>query len=432
MATAELQTRLRETFERWMRQGNHHRWSPHHPLRRNAFEVFERLGFPTTRHEDWKYTSLAPALRPAYRIELPPPPDISTLPSRLEALEGLPTPQLWLLNGIPIPTTLPASVHFRNLLQGEEANPPLGDILPSETDAFIALNTAFTPDVALLTLAGHLGELLHIAVVTTADDEPQLAHPRLRVQLEAGAQLRVLLSFHTLGTLPSFTNTVTEISLGPAAQLELILWQTDPSAAFAVTTLGIELADHARLSLWTLALGGSLLRDNLYIRLSGPGAAAQLFGATMVSGQRTIDHRTYVEHRAEQCTSNQLYKSAAEEHGTVTFTGRIHVRPHAQKTNAYQSHRAIPLAETATVNARPQLEIYADDVRCTHGATVGALDEKALFYLRARGIPHPRARALLLHAFLREALALLPDENLRRRSDTLLAERVHLPAAEVL
>ncbi len=432
MAIPDLQTRLRETFQRWMQQDNHQRWSPRHPLRRHALEIFERLGFPTTRHEDWKYTSLAPALRPAYRIEIPSLPDLALLPSQLPALEGLPSPQLWLLNGIPVPVALPPHSHFQSFLHAEDADPPLGDILPSETEALVALNTAFAPDVAALTISGHGDGVLHLALVTTAADEPQLAHPRLSLTLEANARQRLLLSFHTLGTLPAFTNTVAEIRLGPNTQLELILWQPESSTAFAITTLGIELAQNAHLSLWTLSLGGALVRNNLYIRLSGPAATAQLFGATMVEGQHTVDHRTYVEHRAEQCTSNQLYKSIADGHGTVTFTGRIYVHPQAQKTNAYQSHRAVLLTGTATVNARPQLEIYADDVRCTHGATAGSLDESALFYLRSRGVSHAQARALLLHAFLREALVLLPDERLRQRADALLAERVHLQAAELL
>jgi Fe-S cluster assembly protein SufD len=329
--------------------------------------------------------------------------------------------------------SLPDGIHFQSLVHAGETGlrSPLGHLLPVEDDALVALNTALAPDVALLSVTGVSEQLLHIAVLTTAITEPQLALPRLSIRIEPHARARLLISFHSLGAHPSWTNTVAEITLGEAARAELILWETDPAQSYAITTVALELARHAAARVWTIALGGALLRNNLYIRLAGPGADAQLFGATMVSGQQVIDHRTYVEHRVEQCTSNQLYKSVADEQGTVTFTGRIHVYPGAQKTNAYQSHRAVLLSEKATVNARPQLEIYADDVRCTHGATTGALDEEALFYLRSRGLPLSYARALLLHAFVTEATATLPDESLRTRAEELIAQRAHLHAEVV-
>lgn len=431
MATTELQTRLVETFHRWLQESNHHRWSPHHPLRRIALEAFQKMGFPTSRHEDWKYTSLAPVLRPAYRIEPPSPAETSSLLSQLPALESLPGPHIWMLTGIPVVASLPPYVRLDSLLYSDGEVPPwLGEILRPDAETFIALNTAFAPDVATLSLAGQAKEILHIAVVTSAVEEPQLSQPRLCLTLEPEARGRVLLSFHTLGSYPSLTNFVAEVRLAPNSDLELILWQTEPSESFLITTVGAELDRSARLTVWTLALGGALIRNNLYIRLAAPGAETQLFGATMVSGQQIVDHRTQVEHQAEQCLSNQLYKSIADAQATVTFTGRIYVHPRAQKTNAYQSHRAVLLSEKATVNARPQLEIYADDVRCTHGATVGSLDEDALFYMRSRGIPLDYARALLLHAFLSEPLKSLSDAALWEYADILIAERTHLQAAK--
>jgi len=431
MAAEELQKRLLETFRQWQQESNHRPWSPHHPLRRQALEAFAQFGFPTTRHEDWKYTSLAPALRHPYRIE--PPQQLPTseeLVSLLPSLQGMPAPHLWLLNGIPRPGELPSGVAYSNALQGG-SEAPIGQVLSPTSETFVALNTAFAPDVAILRIGSDIPELLHVAVVTTADTEPQLANPRLAIVVAPQAKARLLLSLNTFGSNPSLTNAAVEITLGEGAQLELILWETDPNPFFAVTTLGAEVHAHGQLRTWTLALGGALVRNNLYIRLVGPGADAQLFGATMVAGHQVVDHRTLVEHRVEQCTSNQLYKSVADDQATVTFTGRIHVYPGAQKTNAYQSHRAVLLSEKATVNARPQLEIYADDVRCTHGATTGALDQDALFYMRCRGIPEAQARALLLHAFVSEAMASLPDDQLRAHADRLLAERAHIQA-EVL
>ncbi len=427
MNAAELQSSLVASFRRLEQEQNHRPWSPHHPLRRRALEAFQQLGFPTTRHEDWKYTSLAPVLRYPYRVELPPLPEPAALGAQLPALHGMPPVQLWLLNGLAHPEQLPAQVRFASF-QTAGDSVPVGHILPVDSETFVALNTAFAPDVAALSCRGDVPELCHVAVVTAPHGEPQLAHPRLSITVEPHARAHLLVGFHTAGQAPCLTNFVAEVSLAEHAQLDLVLWQTDPHDTFLITTIGVELARSARLRVWTVALGGALLRNNLYIRLVGPGADAQLFGATMVTGRQVIDHRTLVEHRVEQCTSNQLYKSVAEQEGTVTFTGRIHVYPGAQKTNAYQSHRALLLSPKATVNARPQLEIYADDVRCTHGATTGALDEDALFYLRSRGIPESRARALLLHAFVHEALELLPEEQLRQRADELIAERAHLPA----
>lgn len=427
MNAAELHSFLLDAFRRLEQEQNHRPWSPRHPLRQRAVEAFQQLGFPTTRHEDWKYTSLAPVLRYPYRIELPPAPDPAELRTQLLSLQGMPPVQLWLLNGRAYPEQLPRQVHCSSF-QTAGDSVPTGHIVPVDSETFPALNAAFAPDVIALRWKEDAPELLHIAVVAISRGEPQMSHPRLSLAVEPQRHAQLLLSLHATGDAPCLTNLVAEVALAEGAHLDLVLWEVDPAETFAITTLGLELARAARLRVWTLALGGALLRNNLYIRLVGPGADAQLFGATMVAGHQVIDHRTLVEHRVEQCTSNQLYKSVAEEEGTVTFTGRIHVYPGAQKTNAYQSHRALLLSPKATVNARPQLEIYADDVRCTHGATTGALDAEALFYLRSRGIPESRARALLLHAFVQEAFQQLPEERLRQCSDELIAERAHLPA----
>ncbi len=426
MNATELQTHLLEAFHRLQQEHNHHPWSAHHPLRQLAIEAFQRLGFPTTRHEDWKYTSLAPALRYPYRPEPGPAPDVGELAAHAPGLQRIPAVHLWLLNGLPHAERLPDTVQLRTSASSESIR--IGHILSADSEAFVALNTAFAPDVVTLAFKEPSQELFHAALVTVTHGEPQLSNPRLTIVVQPQVAARLLVSFHTAGDLPSLSNLVGEIRLEDGAQLDLILWQADLREDFAVTTLGLELARSARLRVWTVALSGALLRNNLYIRLVGSGADAQLFGATMVTGHQLIDHRTLVEHRVEQCTSNQLYKSVADGEGTVTFTGRIHVYPGAQKTNAYQSHRALLLSQKATVNARPQLEIYADDVRCTHGATTGSFDEEALFYLRSRGIPEQRARALLLHAFIHEALELLPEERLRQCADELIADRVHLPA----
>ncbi|MEN3026298.1 MAG: Fe-S cluster assembly protein SufD [Chlorobiota bacterium] len=426
MASHDLQTRLVETFHRWQHDGDNLPWSPQHPLRHRAIAAFQRLGFPTTRHEDWKYTSIAPLLRPAYRLIPPPLPEPTALLHWLPALEGLPMPHVWLLNGLPVVARLPEQGQCWSFLQNSEGPPSFGSLLPLEDEAFVALNTAFAPDAAFVSLSGDSpDEVLHVAIVTTAETEPQLAHPRLWLRIEPNAHRRVLVSFHSLGAHPSLTNAAAELLVGPGAHLELVVWETDTTPAYLITTFSALLEQHARLGVWHVALGGAVTRNNLYIRLAGSGADAQLFGAMMVEGQQIIDHRTLVEHRVEQCTSNQLYKSVADDQGTITFSGRIHVYPGAQKTNAYQSHRAVLLSEKATVNARPQLEIYADDVRCTHGATTGSLDEEALFYLRCRGIPHAEAQALLLQAFLAEAISLLPDEVVRSRAEAVLEEWAH-------
>ncbi|MCS7169406.1 MAG: Fe-S cluster assembly protein SufD [Candidatus Kapabacteria bacterium] len=435
MSLQDLHSRLTEAFERRIQTGDHYRWAPNHPLRHRAFQAFQRMGFPTTRHEDWKYTSLAPVLRPSYNLEPPSPPTTTALAEHLTLQGKLPLPHLWVANGLLLTSRAAAGFQIQSLSLSQtsthSAQFPIGQILEPESETFVALNTALTPDAILLTVEDAPSELFHIALVTTAEMQPQLAQPRLNIAVQPNSFGRVAISLHATGSHPSLTNAVAEVSLDVGSELELILWELPPTPAFAIVTVGVKLAAHARLRVWTVALGGALLRNNLYIRLGGPSADAQLFGATMVNKQQVVDHRTLVEHRAEGCTSNQLYKSVADEQGTVTFTGRIHVYPGAQKTNAYQAHRAVLLSEKATVNARPQLEIYADDVRCTHGATAGTLDEEALFYMRSRGLPESHARALLLHAFVSEALTTLPDELLRSSASQAIAERAH-PHAEVV
>ncbi len=425
---AELLEHLREQFLRLEQTSS----EPSELLqqRRRALEALLQRGFPTTRHEDWKYTSLAPVLRYRYEVGAPASEE---LPS-LSMVQGLPQPQLWLLDGVPHVHELPAGVELRTAerfaLNGARREPLPGQLVDVEGDAFVALNTAFAPVPLTLTMRESLPIPMHIGIVTQADAAPRLGQPRLLMSVASGTSAALIFSFAHHGANPSLTNAVFELLLQPNAALDVLLWQDGLADAFAVTTLAARLESGARLRVWTLSFSGALVRNNVYIRLAGGAADAQLYGVTMATGQRLVDHHTRVEHEAEGCSSNQLYKSLAQERATVNFTGRIYVHPGAQRTNAYQAHRALLLSTQATVNARPQLEIYADDVRCTHGAAVGNLDEQALFYLRSRGIPEAQARKLLLYAFVREPLEALPSDALRELAERSLAEHIQLPIEE--
>jgi Fe-S cluster assembly protein SufD len=405
------------------------------PLRREAIARFAELGFPTTRDEEWKYTSVAPitrtAFQPARRESGAPSPE--RLPfgqitrCRLVFVNGWLAPQLSTLEALPRGVTVRSLADaLENDFGCVEAHLARG--ARCRDHAFVALNTALMEDGAFVRIAlgAVVEEPIHLLFLGTAGDAPSVSHPRVLIVAEENSQATILESYAGVenrtdaGNRPYFTNAVTEIVAAENAVLDHYKTQRESEAAFHVATLWVRQARSSNFSSHSISLGGALVRNDITAVLGGPGIESTLNGLYVVGGRQHVDNHTAIDHANPHCNSHELYKGILDGHATGVFSGKIFVREDAQKTDAKQTNQNLLLSRDAVIDTKPQLEIFADDVRCTHGATVGQLDADALFYLRSRGIGEAEARGLLTYAFASDILGRIKVEPLRAALEDLL------------
>jgi Fe-S cluster assembly protein SufD len=417
---------LERLIEREARSGA----TPLSLLRREAFARFAALGFPTTRDEEWKYTNVAPIARTQFR-----------LPERAEdsaarwALRGEAACRLVFVNGILTPALSSAGpllggARVGNLAQlsasEERITRHLARYATFEQRAFTALNTALAADGAFVYLPRGvvLEEPIELLFVATGETEPIVAHPRVLIVAEESSQATVIERYTGDDGAVYFTNSVTEIVLGENAVLDHYRVQQEGKGAFHIATQQLYQSRSSNFTSHAIQLGGDLVRNDLNALLDGEGIECTLNGLYVVGGRQHSDTHTAIDHAKPHCNSHELYKGILDGHGTGVFNGKIFVRQDAQKTDAKQTNQNLLLSDDATINTKPQLEIFADDVRCTHGATVGQLDRDALFYLRSRGLGEVEARSLLTYAFASDILERIRVEPLRRELESRLFERL--------
>ncbi|MGE4221091.1 MAG: Fe-S cluster assembly protein SufD [Alphaproteobacteria bacterium] len=293
--------------------------------------------------------------------------------------------------------------------------PHLGRTIATAKLPLAALNTAYLADglVVLLDDGVHLDRPLHLISVGIGGETMPMFHPRLLVVAGRDAQATVVESHVGDGEAGYFANPVTEIALAEGAVLRHYKLQAEGAAAFHLATTEVGLADRAQYESAVLQTGGRLARNELHVHLGGERAECRLYGAYLARGEQHLDNTTFIDHAVRRCTSRELYKGVLDGTSRGVFQGKILVRRDAQQTDGHQLNRALLLSRGAEIDSKPELEIYADDVKCSHGATAGELEEDALFYLRARGIDAATARAMLVEAFLTEALEPMSDAALR-------------------
>lgn len=408
--------------------------------RRAAWERFEMLGFPTTRLEAWRTTDVAPLAATAFA----PAPRAQATTAAVDAIAvaGLAGPRLVFVNGRWVPALsrlegLPPGVRITtlaNALNGGGSGLPgallethLARVAGFETESFTALNTALFEDGALIHLSGgsFLGppiQILFLAVTPPGAGSPFEIHPRVLVVAEAGASAEIV-EIHA-GDGTTFSNPVTEIVAAENGAIAYTRLQRDSQTAFHVGRVRVRLGRDARFTSRSLAFGAALARTEIEVELGGEGAECALYGLYAAGGRQHTDNRTRVEHARPHCTSTQLYKGVLAGESRGIFNGMVLVAKDAQKTDARQTNRNLLLSDGALADTKPQLEIYADDVRCTHGATIGRLDEAAVFYLRSRGIEAAAARDILTHAFAREVVEGASPPALRAALEEWTAARV--------
>jgi Fe-S cluster assembly protein SufD len=407
-------------------------WLP--ALRKKAMERFTTLGFPTTRDEDWHFTSVTPIAEKTFKA-IKPSATALTLSDieehlvdaewhRLVFVNGKLEPQLSQFAGLPADVQLsPLSEVLRE--EPEWAEKHLGSLASFDKAAFTAMNTAFMQDgVVLRVPKGEVVDVpIHILHITDAAAAGAAIHPRLLIVAEALAQVMVVESFIGLGNLTYLVNAVAEVVVGNGARVDHYKVQKESDEAFHVGTTQVTQGRDCIYHSFSYATGAALSRTNVYTKLVDTGSEARLNGLYLLDGSQHGDHQTFVEHLAESCASRELYCGVLDGKSHGVFNGKVYVDPIAQKTDGKQTNKALLLSPTAKVDTKPQLEIFADDVKCTHGATIGRMDEMALFYLKSRGIGADNARSLLTYAFAAEALETIEIDALRLTLERNVFER---------
>ena len=404
------------------------------PLRRGAIEKFGALGFPTPKNEDWHYTSVAPIVEADYRALTG-----RTGSARAEHLTpftfGQPTwPMLVFLNGrfsSELSTgVMPAGIEAMSLERAMRetpglVKPHLARLANFEDASFTALNTAFMRDGAVIRIADNasIDVPIHLLFVSDAEAAKGIVHPRSLILAGRNSKANVIESYVALGNAGYFTNAVTEVALEDGATLGHYKIQRESIRAYHVGTTQVHQARDSHYISFSFAIGGALSRTNIYTDLDGEGSGVTLNGLYMVDGEQHVDHQTAIIHAQPNCFSRQLYKGILDGASHGVFNGKVYVHPIAQKTDGKQTNNTLLLSERARIDTKPQLEIFADDVKCTHGATVGRLDPTALFYMKSRGINAERARQLLTYAFAADVLETIELEPLKDALEALALQR---------
>lgn len=386
-------------------------------IRQAAAEAFRRSGLPTPRNEAWHYTNLRPL------AEMPFAEPIGSVDGAADLAAALPeldAPRVVMVNGRVREDLsrldVPANLHLGRFA----ADPAFAH--PGEDTPLAALNTMLAEDgVVLEATGGDAGIIVLASLGTDVAGRAVAFHPRHRIRVAAGAEL-VVLEVAT-GRGAYLHNPVTEVEVAEGGHLTHVRLQRESLGGFHLATTFADIATKAVYDFFALNLGARLGRTEVQARLGGPDAVVHLNGAQLLKGNQLGDITTVIEHAAPHCASNQTVKNVLDGHAKGVFQGKIEVDRVAQKTDGYQMNQALLLSPTAAIESKPQLRIFADDVKCSHGATVGELDADQLFYLRARGIPEAEARSMLIHAFLVGALDVVGDERLRAVLDHALAVR---------
>jgi Fe-S cluster assembly protein SufD len=407
-------------------------------LRQAASDRFQSVGFPTTNQEDWRFTNVAPIAR----TEFSAPSEKITDESRRLAAESTFGPdaaaELVFVNGhyapsLSHPGKLPHGVVLTNLSQATGGDwhllqNHLAHLADFQTNPFIALNTSDLRDAALLHVPrGVVIEApIHIVFVSDAAVDPIICHPRLIVVGEASSEF-TLVETYAAHRGVAFTNAVTEIFIGDDSRISYNRVQRGGAETMLITTLAAKLGINAQLVSHAATLGGKLTRNDLNVVLAGKGADATLNGLVILEADQHCDNHTLLDHAAANCPSHELYKHVLGGKSSCVFRGKILVRPDSQKTDSKQTSKSLLLSDDATMNSQPALEIYADDVKCTHGSTTGPVDEDMVFYLRTRGVGLEAARHLLTYAFAADVTRRIKVEPVRRRLEDYMAARHGLP-----
>jgi Fe-S cluster assembly protein SufD len=419
-------------FEAFERSGQGATPSWLQALHKGGIAHFAELGYPTRDDEEWRFTNVAPIAKTQWRL---PDGDVKVTEKQLGPLifPNLHGKRLVFVDGRFIRELSSKETASANTLRIMSIYDAVRSTFPLVThslaryarydeNAFAALNTAYLQDGAVIVAPPRLVDTdpVYIIYVSTATKPNQVTHPRTLVIAQRDSHLRVVEHFVTLGSESCFTNAVTEMVLEEAAHVEHCKIQEESRQTSHIATIQAQQARGSRCLSHSISIGGIFMRNNINVVLDGERSEATLNGLYLGRDSQLIDHHTSIYHNKPNCNSYEYYHGILDGRSQGVFNGKIFVRPEAQKTDAKQTNRNLLLSDEATIDTKPQLEIFADDVRCTHGATIGQLDPESIFYLRARGIGLETARKMLLHAFASEIVNRITIAPIRDKLDSHL------------
>jgi Fe-S cluster assembly protein SufD len=407
------------------------------PIRKAGIASFADQGFPTLHHEDWRFTNVTPIAKLSFR----PAAQVAANGAESKVIAEsvfahLPGPRLVFVNGffcakLSSVKAVAGGARIESLsaaLAKDSAliEKHLGKYAQTAGNSFAALNQAFFSDGAFIFVPQgvEVAEPVQLIYISSAKTAGESIQPRNLIIAEANSKLTVVESYLSTGNMAYFTNAVTELLAGDNANVEHVKLQDEAASAFHIATIAGEFGRTSNVNVHSFALGAKLSRNNIRTKLAGEGLECILNGLYLTRDEQLADHHMIVEHAQPHCASHEYFNGILDDKSKGIFHGRILVRELAQKTDAKQTNKNLLLSDDASANTKPQLEIYADDVKCTHGATVGQLNDESIFYLRSRGITTEMAKRMLIHAFAGEIIERIQCEPVRETIDKLVWERL--------
>ena len=408
--------------------------SPIHDIRKKAIDTFEEKGFPTKKEEDWKYTSLNAIINKDYSISPEVDKEVKYEKVREYFLHDIDSYKIVFIDGV-FSSFLSKTTHDGLdvcLLSSVLSKQKYKAIIEAyynkiaSKDSITSLNTAFAKEGAYINIPNNkeVDKPIEIINFSTGNETALMMQPRNLIIVGKNTHVQIIERHQSLSDNAVFTNSVTEIFAEKRAYLDFYKIQNDKENASLIDNTFIHQEQNSNCNVHTFSLGGKITRNNLNFSQNGEHCDSTLKGVTILKAKQHVDHNTLVNHISPNCESHQDYKGLYADSSTGVFNGRVIVEKEAQKINAFQKNNNILIDDNATVNAKPQLEIFADDVKCSHGCTIGQFDEDALFYIRSRGIGLKEAQALLMYAFANTVLETVKIPELKRRINKLIAEKI--------
>ncbi|MEW6005352.1 MAG: Fe-S cluster assembly protein SufD [Stygiobacter sp.] len=408
-----------------------------HSFRKDAIAKFKEIDFPTTKNEEWRFTDVSPITKqnfiPANLIS-----KIKIDKSKVEKLifTGFDFHLLVFVNGIFEPSLseikdLPKNVFVGSLKKFQAENEDLfykhfNKIVSNDT-AFNFLNSSFSVDGFAVYVPKNivLEKPIQVLFINGSEDENILISPRNLFVVEENSQMKIIVNYNGLNNQKYFSNIITEIFIGENAIVDYYQIQNENDDSYHIEKIQAIQKDKSLFNQFNITFGGEIVRNDINSKLDGEYIETHLYGLYMINGKQHVDNHTFVDHAKPNCMSNELYKGILDENSHGVFNGKIIVRQDAQKTNAYQQNKTILLSKGATIDTKPQLEIFADDVKCSHGATVGHLDEDSEFYIRSRGVPKELAKSMLIRAFANDVIETMKITELKEQINHMIFQHLH-------
>lgn len=434
MSNVDFKEWFIKNFQSFEKSLNGEKTETFHRLRKDALSKFSLLTVPTIKDEEWKYTNISTVIKHNFNV-IPPKTEVTPEIVGKFLFDNLEHHLMVFVNGefrkdLSRLNELPKKVEVTNLASAIKNNHPVllkhfGKYAEDSNNLFTALNSAYTKDGAFILVPKGtvVEEPVHIIFINKPENEKFATQPRNLFIAEENSQITIIEHYASENDGVYLSNSVTEIFVGENAVVDHIKLQEESKKAFHFGRMEVDQERGSNFSSHLISTGAEFSRNEFTTRFNGEGGESMLNGLFMIDGEQFFDAHTMIDHAKPHCNSHEHYKGILEDKSRGVFNGKVMVRPDAQKTNAFQENNAILLSDDAVMNSKPQLEIFADDVKCSHGATVGKLNEEAKFYLKTRGIGEEAATAMLIHAFASDVITTIKIEALREYLEKIITQK---------